>query len=204
MAPAPGGGDASGAADAVSGPGRKRGGPPILFAVLGIGSLLLAVALIAAQALGIGLGPGPAPTMGPTGPASQLTHDLVRQALEKGSLQVQEPLTEYRPGENRALYLVPRRLLQVVLPDEPQGGYVVIYELSTNGEADQIGREFAAYLASGTGAVQYPAETRFVIRRLGPTLIFFAWSPAADLDERVPVMASILETVGVPLTTGGS
>lgn len=187
--------------DAIT-PARRRGGPPILLAVLAIASLVLGAVLILVAALGIGIGPGTAPTMAPTGQAAQLTHDIVAEALGAASFQVQDPLTEYRPGESPGLFMVPRRLLQAVLPGDPRGGYVVVYELPSSTEADRIGRDFAAYLASGTGAIQYPRDTRFVIRRRGPTLVFFAWSPTADADPRVADLAATLETVGVPLTGG--
>ena len=158
--------------------------------------------LILVAALGVGIGPGAAPTMAVTGQAAQLTHDIVAEALGAASFQVQDPLTEYRPGESPGLFTVPRRLLQAILPGDPQGGYVVVYELPSNVEADLAGRDFAAYLASGTGAIQYPRDTRFVIRRRGPTLVFFAWSPTADPDPGVADLAATLETVGEPLTGG--
>ena len=58
----------------------------------------------------------------------------------------------------------------------------MVYELPTNSDADRVGRDFATYLASGTGAVQYPRDTQFVIRRIGQTLVFFPWSPEANPD----------------------
>lgn len=190
----------AGTGPADPGPARRRGGPPVLFAALGIGSLALGVLIIAAQALGLG-GAAVAPSnMAPTGHAAQLAHDIVVKALQDAAFGVQDPMTAYRPGESSALFTVPRRLVQVVLPQEPQGGYIVIYELPSAGEADRIGRDFAAYLASGTGAIQYPADTRFVIRRQGQALVFFAWSPTADTDPGVPTVAAVLGAVGVPLT----
>ena len=183
-------------------PARRRGGPPLLFGVLAIGSLALGALLIVASALGIGLGPGATSTLAPTGQAAQLTRDIVAGALEAASFQVQDPQTSYRAGESPALFTVPRRLVQAILPEEPAGGYVVVYELPSNAEADRAGRDLAAYLATGTGAIQYPRDSRFVIRRQGRTLVFFAWSPTADTDPRVAEMAAALETVGVPLTGG--
>ena len=183
-------------------PPRRRGGPPLLFAVVAIGSLVLGAALILASALGIGFGAGGPPAMAPTGQAAQLTRDIVAEALGAASFQVLDPQTEYRPGESPGLYRVPRRLVQAILPDEPTGGYVVVYELPSNAEADRVGRDLAAYLASGPGAIQYPRDSQFVIRRQGQTLVFFPWSPAADADPRVAEMAAVLETVGVPLTGG--
>jgi hypothetical protein len=195
----------AGAAGATSPAGatdpKRRGGPPIWFAVVAIGSMLVAVLLIAAQALGIGSG-GSAepPTMAPTGQAAARTHDMVVAALQGASFQVQDPQTPYRPGESAALVDVPRRLVQAILPSDPQGGYVVVYELPTNGDADRAGRDLVAYLASGPGAIGYPRDARFVLQRVGQTLVFFPWSPQASPDPRVAELAAALETVGTPVT----
>ena len=90
---------------------------------------------------------------------------------------------------------VPRRLVQAILPEEPQGGYVVIYELPCQ-RGGPRGRDLRAYLGGGPGAIQYPRDTRFVIRRVGQTLVFFPWSAEASPDARVAEMAAALETVG--------
>lgn len=178
-----------------------RGGPPGWFILIAIGSLAVGALLVLFSALGITVvGPRPAPTIMPTGQAAQRTWDQVASALGDASFQVQDPVTQYRPGESPALQDVPRRLLQVVLPSDPGGGYVVIYELPTNGEAEDVGLDFAAYLASGTGAIQYPRDTQFVLRRVGQTLVFYPWSAEANPDPRVADLAAALETVGVPIT----
>jgi hypothetical protein len=72
----------------------------------------------------------------------------------------------------------------------------VVYELPSANEADRVGREFRAYLGSGPGAIQYPRDTQFVIRRVGQTLVFFPWSSEASPGARVAEMAAALETVG--------
>ena len=187
----------------AGGPRTRRGGPPAWVAILAIGSMLLAVLLIVAQALGIGGQlPGVGATVSPAGAASQQAHDFVKAALEQASFQVQDPLTAYRPGESPALIGVPRRLVQAVLPSDPTGGYVVIYEFAGANEADAAGRDFVAYLHSGTGAIQYPADEQFVLRRIGTTLVFFAWSPALSPDAEVARMAATIDKVGNPLTGG--
>ena len=76
----------------------------------------------------------------------------------------------------------------------------MVYELPTNGDADRVGHEFASYLASGTGAVQYPRDTQFVLQRVGQTLVFFPWSAEANSDPRLPELAAALQTVGEPVT----
>ncbi len=184
-------------------PTPVRGGPPLLLAGLAIGSLVLGGLLILAQVLGVGAGPGAGPgaepTQTPTGQDARRTHALVVRALGNASFVVQDSPSDYRPGESPELYSVPRGLVQVIIPSEPQGEHVVIYEFTSAGEADRAGREFAAYLRGGTGAVQYPRDSQFVIRRVGPTLVFFAWSPSVSPDPRVAELAAVLETIGTPV-----
>jgi len=182
---------------------RKRGGPPLWFTIVAIGSLVVAVLLVALQVLGIGVGVRVAtPTIAPTGQAAEVTHALVVKALQDAAFQVQDPQNSYRPGESPDLVDVPRRLVQAILPEEPQGGYVVVYELPSANEADRVGREFRAYLGSGPGAIQYPRDAQFVIQRVGRTLVFFPWSAEASPDARVAEMAAALETVGTEVTGG--
>jgi hypothetical protein len=182
---------------AKAAPEGKRGGPPLWFTIVAIGSLAVAVLLVALQVLGIGVGVRVAtPTIAPTGQAAEVTHALVVKALQDAAFQVQDPQTGYRPGESPDLLAVPRRLVQAILPEEPLGGYVVVYELPSANEADRAGRDFRAYLGSGPGAIQYPRDARFVIRRVGQTLVFFPWSVEASPDARVAEMAAALETVG--------
>lgn len=193
-APAPAGGAAT---------PRQRGGPPIWFALFGLGGLLLGVLLIGAELLGLRIGvPGVSATIPPTGAAAQLTHDRVQAALQAAAYQVQDPQTAFRPGESPALIGVPRRLIQAVLPSDPQGGYIVIYEFADNNAADAAGRDFARYLGSGTGAIQYPGDEQFVIRRMARTLIFFPWSPSVSPDPEMARLAATLEALGNPLTGG--
>jgi hypothetical protein len=176
------------------------GGPPPWIAVLAIGGLVLGALLIGLQLLGVNvIRPAPSPTIAPAGQAAQRTWDQAAAALQARGFQVQEPQVDYRPGESPGLEDVPRRLLQVILPSDPGGGYVVIYELPTDGDAERVGREFAAYLASGTGAVQYPRDTRFILRRVGQTLVFFPWSAEANPDPRLPQLAAALEGAGEPV-----
>jgi hypothetical protein len=175
----------------------RRGGPPPWVAVIAVGSLLVGVLLLVLQVLGIGVrGPSPTATLAPTGQAADVTAGLVRDALERAAFQVQDPRTPYRPGESPELIGMPRRLVQAVLPSEPGGGYVVIYELPDPNEADRVGRELVAYLGGGTGAIQYPRDTRFVVQRVGRTLVFFPWSAEASPDADLAEMAAALETVG--------
>ncbi len=181
---------------------RGRGGPPLLFAVLaGIG-LLAGVVILLFELLGVGVrvgGPGVDATPSAAGAAAQLTHDRVALALEGASFQVQDPQVPFRTGETATLLATPRTLLQAVLPADPQHGYVVIYEFPDNNAADAAGREFWGYLHSGTGAIGYPADAQFVLRRMGQTLMFFPWSPTVSPDPSVARLASVLAGLGSPV-----
>jgi hypothetical protein len=178
----------------------RKGGPPAWIALVAIGSLLVGVLLLVLQLLGVGFrDPGPAPTLPPAGQASDVTRAIVVAALEDAAFQVQEPRTQYRPGESPELMGAPRRLVQAVLPGDPAGGYVVIYELPSANEADRVGRELLAYLGGGTGAIQYPRDTRFVVQRVGRTLVFLPWSAEASPDAPLAELAAALETVGTPV-----
>jgi hypothetical protein len=191
---------------AEAGPGgptqRRAGGPPILFAVVGGAGVLLGAVVIALSLLGGGgasVTPGPSATPPRTGEATARTRELVVAALGNAGLQVAEAATPYRPSETPELLAAPRLVLQVTLPDDPTGGYVVIYELPSAADAAEAGRGLAAHLASGPGAIQYPADTRFIIRQQGVTLVFFAWSPAAATDGRTGTIADALAVVGLPI-----
>jgi hypothetical protein len=180
----------------------RGGGPPVWFTLAAVGSLLVAVAILVLGVMGVGVGFRVAePTIAPTGQATEVTRSLVVRALEAASFQVRDPLAGYRPGESPDLVDVPRKLVEAVTPEDPGAGYVVIYELSSADEADRVGREFLRYLGGGTGAVQYPRDARFVLQRVGQTLVFYAWSVEASPDARVAELAAALETVGTAVGT---
>jgi hypothetical protein len=194
-APAPGGG-APGAEETP-----RPGGPPGWFILIAIGSLAVGAVIVVLGALGITIvQPQAEASLAPTGQAAERTWNQVSQALQAQRFQVVEPQNPFRPGETAELLQVPRKLLQAVLPDSPNDGYVVVYELPTNNDADRAGRDLARYVASGPGAVQYPRDTQFVIQRVGQTIVFFSYSPEANPDPRLPEMATVLQTLGTALT----
>jgi hypothetical protein len=150
--------------------------------------------------LGIGVRIGSAPaSIPPTTAAADRTHTQVVRALEAAGLQVQDPLSQYRPGESPSLATAPRRLAQAVLPDDPQNGYVVIYELGSATAADEAGREMLAFVSKGPGSLSYPRDSQFVVQRVGPTLVFFTWSPEVSPTGRAAAVAAALAAVGEPV-----
>lgn len=165
-------------------------------------------ATLAAGLLAAGCGTGPAidrpATFPPTtfGPGQATGADVARtqaelaRALGAASLQLTVPQVPHRPGEAAAFAAAPRAVFQVVLPDDPTHGFITVYQFADEAAAAAAGNEQAAYLASGPGRVQFPPDSHFVLRQVGPTVIFFAWSPANSPDERTPEIQGVLETIG--------
>jgi hypothetical protein len=136
---------------------------------------------------------------GITSPAALETRRLVTVALSAEGLLAETPPVVFRPAESPALAQAPRLVVQAQLPDDPEHGYIVIYELRDATTADGAAREQAAYVASGIGFVQFPPDAKFVIRTVGPTIIFYFWSPANSPDARTAKIATALETVGTAI-----
>ena len=166
--------------------------------------LLAAAVAVAAVVGGCGASNGtPMPTFPPasfgtgtTSAAALETRRLVTVALAAEGLQAEAPPVVFRPAESPALAQAPRLVLQAELPDDPQHGYIVIYEFQDPNTATGAAREQADYVASGIGFVQFPPDSRFVIRTVDATVIFFSWSPANSPDSRTPKLSAALETVG--------
>lgn len=185
-----------------AGAGTSGGGPPLLLVALAIGGLVVMLAAIV-----ITLVSPPAPDGGPgatpaaatpatSGDAARRTARQAIAALGAQGIQVVEPQSAYRPAESPTLYAAPRLVLQAVLPDDPDSGQFVVYELPSSAQAAFAGDELARYIESGVGRVQFPADARFVVRRIGSTLVFYTWSPANDADPRTGDVALALETLG--------
>jgi len=169
----------------------------------GRGTALPAVALAAVLFAGCGGGEGPIATFPPvsfgTGTTTAATDEaarLIEEALAAEGLEIAPPALAYRPAESPALAAAPRLVLQVVLPDDPEHGFIVVYELRDPATADAAAREQAAYVGSPIGLVQFPPDSAFVVRTVGPTVVFFSWSAASSPDERTRRIAAALETVG--------
>ncbi len=168
--------------------------------MLAVGSLVAGMILVLLPVLGIGVRIGSAPpSIPPTTAAADRTHTQVVRALEAASLQTQDPRTQYRPGESESLAVAPRRLVQAILPDDPQNGYVVIYELPSATAADEAGREMLAFASKGPGSMSYPRDSQFVMQRVGPTLVFFTWSPEVSGTGGAAAVAAALTAVGEPV-----
>ncbi len=170
------------------------------------------IALAAAAALLLaGCGPAatrppePDPTPGPTiSPAVGATQVQLDGALRARGLVLEATELLARPGEPPSLAAVPRTAFRAILPDDPAGGLIVVYELPDLAAAETAAAELAAHVTSGPGRVQYPPDVRHVIRQVGATIVFFSWSPASSPDPRTADVAAAVATVGteVPLPRG--
>lgn len=125
----------------------------------------------------------------------------VASAIAPAGFQLHDPQGAYRPGESASVAAAPRAVVQAGINAAPDRGYIVLYEFADPGAAEAAAKEDAAYIASGIGRVQFPTDARFVIRQLGPVVVFYTWSPGtspAPNDEQA--LATALETLGQGFT----
>ena len=161
---------------------------------------LIAVTSVLA-ACGIGAAPAslapdsPAPSAS-VSPAIGGTAEQIRASLGARGLQLSVPQVPFRPAESPVLAAAPRAVYQVKLPDDQDHGFFAVYELPNAPAATAAAREQVAYVESGPGRVQFPADARFVLRQLGSTLVFYWWAPSATTDQRAPEIAAAIGSVG--------
>ena len=132
------------------------------------------------------------------GLAAAAARSAVFEALGQSSLIVAESATPFRPPEAAPLAAAPRNVYQVTLPKDPEGGFVVVYELPSEADARAAAEAQGAYLASGPGRVQAPPGTDHVIQQLGSAVIVYDWLPADAQDPSAPRVAEALRTIGTP------
>jgi len=135
-------------------------------------------------------------TPAPAGDETSAARAMVIAALGSVGLQAQDAIHLYRPPEAARFSAAPRSVLQVTLPDDPDHGFVVLYAFSSPTEAEAAANEQAAYIASGPGRVQFGPGSRYVLRLVGATVIFFTWSPDSAPDPRTQSIDQALSTVG--------
>jgi len=71
-----------------------------------------------------------------------------------------------------------------------------IYALGSDVVAQKAAADHAAYVASNVGRIQFAQDSRFVLRQLGPTVVFFTWSPGGSPDPRLQSIQDALSTLG--------
>jgi hypothetical protein len=163
------------------------------------GTLLLAIAVAGCAGTG-DLPTFPSTSIGPdrtVSPAAATTGAELTRVLGERRLIVTEPEQPYRPAEALALSTAPRAVYQVTLPDDPDGGWIVVYELADGAAATAAAQEQATWLASGPGRVQTPIGTLHVLRVVGSTVVMYSWHPDDAPDPGAAEIQAALETVGV-------
>jgi len=140
---------------------------------------------------------GPAATVSP---AVLQTRAIIAAALAPLQIQLADARDPFRPGESPRVAAAPRAVYQAVLPADPTGGQIVVYEFRDAGAAVDAGNELAGYLGTGAGRIQFPDDARQTIRQVGTTLIFYTWAPSTSPDPGSPKIADALATLGIGFT----
>jgi hypothetical protein len=172
----------------------------------GLGATVLGVALSVAVGACAAPAPGgsgaaapPGPSLGPTrtaGVAAAQTRGELERVLGGRSLILRDTQAPFRPPEDQRFTVAPRALYQVVLPQAPTEGFIVVYEFADPIAAAEAAADQAAYLGSGPGRVQAPFGTRHILRLVGSTVVLYSWLPEAATDARQPEVQAALETLG--------
>ena len=130
-------------------------------------------------------------------PAVLQTRAAIVAALGPAGLQLADAQRAFRPGESARVAAAPRAVYQVVLPEDIDGGYIVVYEFRDAAAAVDAGNDLAGYLGTGAGRVADPLDARHSIRQVGTTLIFYTWSPSTSPDPGSEKVAEALATLGI-------
>jgi hypothetical protein len=173
-------------------------GPRWLAGVALVATLAIAGCSPPAQGLPISQPPalgsvGPSRTVGPA--VIQTRSDLVR-VLGSRNLVLQDSQAAFRPPEDARFSSTPRALYQVILPEAPTEGFIVVYEFSDPTAASEAATAEAAYLATGPAKVQSAFGARHVLRLVGSTVVLYSWVPEGAEDPRQPDIQAALETLG--------
>ena len=159
-------------------------------------------AVLALVVAGCAPPPGNLPSPGTGGDPASATKAVIVRALGGVGLQAVEATRPYRPPEAPGLTAAPRSVIQVQLPEDPEHGFIVIYSLRSATAAEKAAFDQAQYVASGTGGIQFPPGSHFVIRIVDTTMIFFTWSPGSAPDQRTRLIEDALNTIGIGVPVG--
>ena len=130
-------------------------------------------------------------------PAVLLTRVELVRVLAQHQLTLTDTQASFRPAEAPLLAAAPRVVYQVVLPKDPQKGFIVVYDFFDPSRAASAAAEEAAYLATGPARVQTPLGTVAIIRQVGSTVVAYPWLPEGAQDDSAPGIQAALETLGI-------
>jgi hypothetical protein len=164
-----------------------------------LGGLTLLVAGCAPTGTAVASAPSVVASAGPQGTTGgavvQTRAELVR-ALGTKNLVLQDSQAPFRPPEDARFTVTPRALYQVILPQAPEEGFIVVYDFPDPTAAAEAARDQAAYLATGPAKVQSAFGARHILRLVGSTVVLYSWVPDGAVDPRQPDIQAALETVG--------
>lgn len=141
-------------------------------------------------------------TPGAAGDLTDATEAHVIAALGAVGLPAAEATLPYRPPEGPLLAGAPRTVIQATLPEDPTGGFVVIYALQSPQAAEAAADDHVAYVSSNQGGI-FPRGSRFVVRLVGSTVVFFWWIPESAIDARTALIEEALLGVGSEVPASG-
>jgi len=179
---------------------RRRGRPLGRPAMLAMTTVVLTAVLAGCATTEGPVVTFPPASIGPdrtVSPAVDLTRSTLASALASEGLALTDAQVPFRPPEGLRLTDAPRAVYQVVLPEAPDDGFIVVYELPDPDRANQAANEQAQYLASGPGRVQSSLDAVDVIRVVGSTVVLYTWLPGDPRDPKEPDIQRALETIGL-------
>lgn len=116
--------------------------------------------------------------------------------LGERNLVLQDSEAPFRPPEDQRFTVTPRALYQVILPQAPREGFIVVYEFADPTAAAEAATRQAQYLATGPARVQSAFGARHILRLVGSTVVMHSWVPEGAEDPRQPDIAAALDTLG--------
>jgi hypothetical protein len=168
------------------------------------------VAALGLAGCGLGANNSPASFAAATvGPAATVTAAVAQTggaiatalaSISSVAIQFGDATRPYRPPESARLRDAPRAVYQVIVPDRPDSGFIVVYEFADAAAAVDAGNEEAGFLGTGPARVNFPRDAQHVLRQVGPTLILYSWSPSDSTDRTEGVVAAALGTIGIGFT----
>ena len=127
----------------------------------------------------------------------QLCWNELTTTLATAGLPLLHPPSPVRPGESPLLTAAPRTVGQVILPADPDHGFIVLYEFPDPASAYTAAQQQAAYIGGGEGRIQFLPDSQFTLRQNGSCVLFYTWAPSVSTDPRSPDIATALQTFGV-------